>query len=294
VPIDPNEALAAPALETAISWQIDDVLLYNLATGSGIDPTAKGELRFATEWNTQVLPSFAVVAPTLRATEPPSLNRPGIEIDLRRILHGSQRVQVLRPLPAQGVAVARQRISQVQDKGKAAVIDFQTTASTPDGELLWTSTMGIFARGEGGFGGERGHTLTIAVPERAPDQQVTVRTLPQQALLYRLLGDRNPLHADPEVAQAMGFDRPILHGLCSYALVLRALVREMLGDDVASVSTYTGLFTGVVLPGENLTLFIWDDSVPETGERRIVVVATVKERDDAPALTAELTCRSSD
>ena len=288
MPIDPTVALAEPAAAEKLSWQVDDVLHYHLATGSGVDPLSPGELRFVTEWDTVVLPSFGVVAPSLRATEPPSLNRPGIDLDLRRILHGSQRIVLHRPIPASGEAVGVTRVSAIQDKGKAAVVDFETTATDPDGRPLWTSTMSIFARGEGGFGGERGETLTVEIPDRTPDWEVDIPTLPQQALLYRLLGDRNPLHSTPEVATAAGFARPILQGLCSYALVLRSVVRTVLNDDVTPIRAYTGLFTGVVLPGETIGVKIWDTGAAEDGLRHLVAAATVRDRDDAPALSADL------
>ncbi|WP_029138610.1 MaoC/PaaZ C-terminal domain-containing protein [Nakamurella lactea] len=292
MPIDPTVALADPASERAISWSTDDVLHYHLATGSGTDPLAPTELRFATEWNTVVLPSFGVVAPGLRQIEPPSLNRPGIDIDLHKILHGSQRIAVHRPIPVSGEAVVGTRVSAIQDKGKSAVVDFETTATSPDGTPLWTSTMGIFARGEGGFGGERGETLAVAMPDRAPDLEVDVPTLPQQALLYRLLGDRNPLHADPEAARAVGFDRPILHGLCTYAMVLRTIVRSVLDDEVAPIGEYTGLFTGIVLPGETMGLKLWDTGIADDGLRHLIAAATVRDRDDAPALSVDLAVTS--
>jgi acyl dehydratase len=155
-----------------------------------------------------------------------------------------------------------------------------------DGAPLWTNTSSIFARGEGGFGGDRGPSGPGAPPERAPDAEITTRTLPQQALWYRLLGDRNPLHSDPAFAAAAGFPRPILHGLCTYGLVCKAVVDALLDGDVARVMSYEVRFAGVVYPGETLRTSVWQEG------DRLVLATTVDERGGAPALSgAELVVR---
>jgi acyl dehydratase len=287
MPIDLTTALAGPPTQAKISWQPDDVLLYHLAIGAGVPPTDSGELRYVTEPDPVVLPSFAVVAPSLRTTAPPSMTWPGIDIDLRKILHGSQRVEVHRPLPPAAEAVAASRIAAVQDKGSAAVLVLETEVTGTGGEPLWTATSRIFARGEGGFGGERGGSVAIRAPERAPDAVFETATLPQQALLYRLLGDRNPLHSDPGVAIASGFPRPILHGLCTYGMVLKGAVAELLGGEPAAVLAYEGVFTGVVFPGETLRTAAWH----EAGAIILssAVTSPEAERDGAPVLSAEIT-----
>jgi hypothetical protein len=141
---------------------------------------------------------------------------------------------VPEPLPASGSARAVTRFTDIWDKGKAAVILSETKVSRPDGTLLWTQKRSIFARGEGGFGGSRGPSgggSSDAAPDRAPDLAVEVPILPQQALLYRLCGDRNPLHSDPEFAAAAGFSQPILHGLCTYGMPCKAIVDALLDGD---------------------------------------------------------------
>jgi acyl dehydratase len=283
MPINLSQALANPPRTTAIAWRPDDVILYHLATGSGVPPGDPAELRYVTEDDLAVLPSFAVVAPTLRAAEPPKLDWPGLDVDLSHLLHGSQRIDVFGPLPPSAQAVASERVAALQDKGKAAVIELETAVSTPSGEPMWTSAMRIFARGEGGFGGERGQPAGIRAPERSPDFRFETPTLPQQALLYRLLGDRNPLHSDPGVAKAAGFPRPILHGLCTYAMVLKGALREALGNDIGRVRSYEGVFTGVVFPGETIRTSGWQDG------DRLYLMSAVGERDDAPVLSAQLT-----
>jgi acyl dehydratase len=137
----------------------------------------------------------------------------------------------------------------------------------------------IFARGEGGFGGERGPSTSTATPDRAPDYQIDIPVLPQQALLYRLCGDRNPLHSDPGFASAAGFPRPILHGLCTYGMVCKALTDTVLDADAARVGSYGARFAGVVFPGETLRVSVWDDG------GRYVGVVTAPGRDDAAVLS---------
>ena len=284
MPIDHNAATASAPRQSKLAWRPDDVLLYHLAVGAGVPPTDPAELRYVTELEPAVLPSFAVVAPTLRTATIPRLSWPGLDIDLRKILHGSQRIEVHRPLPAAAEAVATDRVAAVHDKGSAAVIVLETAVAGTDGEPLWTATSRIFARGEGGFGGERGESVAIRVPERGPDVLFDVSTLPQQALLYRLLGDRNPLHNDPAAAAASGFPRPILHGLCTYGMVLKGAVAALLGNEPSLVRAYEGVFTGVLFPGETVRASAWREG------NRIVLAATVPDRADAAVLSAEVTC----
>lgn len=278
MPIDPTIALAAPPTVEEIAWDTADVLLYHLALGAGADPVDPGELRYATESGSVVLPTFAVVAPMLRATRPPRVSYPGVEVDLRTILHGSQRIEMHAPIPREGKATTRTRVADLYDKGSAAVIVVDTEAVGADGAPLWTSSMRMFSRGEGGFGGDRGPSGPPEPPAREPDQTIVTPTLPRQALWYRLLGDRNPLHSDPDAAKAAGFPRPILHGLCSYGLVCRAVVDEALGGRAESVRSFEARFTGVVFPGETLRTSVW-----RAGDR-LLFATTVDERDGAPAL----------
>jgi acyl dehydratase len=284
MPIDLNAATSSAARQSKVAWRPDDVLLYHLAVGAGVPPTDPAELRYLTEPEPAVLPSFAVVVPTLHTATIPSLSWPGLNIDLRKILHGSQRIEVHRPLPAAAEAVATDRVAAVHDKGSAAVIVLETAVTGTDGEPLWTATSRIFARGEGGFGGERGESVAVRAPERAPDAVFDTATLPQQALLYRLLGDRNPLHNDPDVAAASGFPRPILHGLCTYGMVLKGAVAALLGNDPATVRAYEGVFTGVLFPGETVQTSAWREG------DRIVLSSAVPDRAGAAVLSAEITC----
>jgi acyl dehydratase len=280
VPIDPAVAIGAELPEREFAWTGSDVLLYHLALGAGGAPTDARELRYVTEPQLRVLPTFAVVAPTLGETEAPRVSYPGIEVDLAKVLHGTQRIDVHRPIPVDGKARVRTRVADVWDKGTAAVIVTESEVRDLAGEPLWTNTSSVFARGEGGFGGERGPSAASEQPDRAPDVVISTPTLPQQALWYRLLGDRNPLHSDPEFARAAGFPTPILHGLATYGIVAKALLDELLDGDVTRVQAFGARFTGVVYPGETLRTSVW------RAGRRFVVATTVADRDDAPALSA--------
>ncbi|ACY20206.1 3-alpha,7-alpha,12-alpha-trihydroxy-5-beta-chole st-24-enoyl-CoAhydratase [Gordonia bronchialis DSM 43247] len=279
MPIDPSVALGAQLPEVSFSWTPSDVALYHLAVGAAADPLDTTGLAYVDDAKPKVLPTFATVAATFHATEAPRVSFPGIDIDLAKVVHGSQQITAHRPLPPGGTATTRTRIAELQDKGSAAVIVQESvTTSDDDAEPLWTARSSIFAKGEGGFGGERGTSSKIAYPDREPDHRIVVPTLPQQALLYRLCGDRNPLHSDPEFASRAGFPRPILHGLCSYGTVCRAVTDELLGGDVSAVADFATTFAGIVFPGETLNVNAWED------DDRLLITTTVADRDDAPAL----------
>ncbi len=278
MPIDLSKALGAQLPPQEFSWSASDVALYALAVGAAGDPMDTKGLEYVHDAAPKVLPSFATVAATMNVTEAPRVSFPGVEIDLAKVVHGSQSVRLHRPIPADGTATTTTTIAEIQDKGSAAVIIQESETVSADGEKLWTSRSGIFARDEGGFGGERGTSEKVEYPEREPDHTIEVASLPQQALLYRLCGDRNPLHSDPAFAEAAGFPRPILHGLCSYGLVLRAVVDTVLGGDVTRVHGYGVTFGGMFISRETMRIRVWED------DSRLLVAATVAERDDAPVL----------
>lgn len=279
MPIDPATALGATLPAREFSWTPTDVQLYHLGLGAGARPTDPAELAYLDDRAPQVLPTFATVAPTLGETEPPRVSFPGIEIDLAKVVHGHQEVEVHKPIPATGKAVSVGRIAEIWDKGANAVIVQEHTVTGSDGEPLWTVRSSIFAKGEGGFGGERGPSARTELPDRAPDAELLTPTLPQQALLYRLSGDRNPLHSDPEFARGAGFPAPILHGLCTYGTVCKAITDALLDSDAGRVGGFRAKFAGVLYPGETLRTKVWRE-----GDQLIAVV-TVVERDDAPVLS---------
>lgn len=282
--IDPAVAIGAELEPVEFSWSSSDVQLYHLALGAGSDPMDARELRYLSDGNPQVLPTFSSVAASFHMTEPPAVSFPGIDIELSRVLHASEAVSVPGSLPATGSGRAVTRITDIWDKGKAAVIVNETEVTDAAGRPLWSTRRSIFARGEGGFGGDRGPSTSVTTPDREPDAVIDIAVLPQQALLYRMCGDRNPLHSDPEFAAAAGFPRPILHGLCTYGMTCKALVDHFLDADATAVGSYGARFTGVVFPGETIRASVWREGNRYSG------VVTAPGRDDAVVLSnVELT-----
>ena len=288
MPIDLDIAIGAELEPVEFSWTSSDIQLYHLGLGAGADPMDPRELRYLLDGTPQVLPTFGNVAQSFHLTTPPEVKFPGIDIELSRVLHASEGISAPGPIPATGTGVAVTRFTEIWDKGKAAVIWSETTVTDPAGALLWTQKRSIFARGEGGFGGDRGPSTSAETPDRAPDLELDIPTLGQQALLYRLCGDRNPLHSDPGFAAAAGFDRPILHGLCTYGMTAKALTDALLDGDAAAVGSYSARMAGVVFPGETLHLAAWQTDAGYLG------TLTVPARDNAVALAGvEFSPRSS-
>jgi acyl dehydratase len=271
MPIDLEKVPGAILPGTTFSWSEEDVILYNLGVGAGNPPTSPSELKYSYEGDLQVVPAFATIPPFAMVMGIGALD--GLQIDLAQILHGYQTLTLHRPLPTSGTVTQTGRIVDVYDRQRGALIVVEVV-STPEGstEPLFTNVSGVYVRGEGGFGGDPGPALGNEVPDREPDQVVESATLPQQALLYRMAsGDKNPLHADPGFAAFAGFDRPILHGLCTYGIVSKAVVESVLGGDPGLVSNFTARFTGHVFPGETLVTRIWSE-----GDGHIVSTQTLE------------------
>ncbi len=268
MPINPD-AVGSQSEPTEVAWTSKDALLYAVGVGAGVS-----ELAFTTE-NTanlaqQVLPTFPVVIGFGRAQG--AMANIGT-FNPAMLVHGMQGVTLHQPLPVEGKATVVSRVTGVWDKGKAAVVVTEAEA-TMDGAPLYTTTMSAFIRGEGGWGGDRGPSGPQNVPpERGPDHTITYQTSPDQALVYRLSGDRNPLHSDPSFAAAGGFDRPILHGLCSYGFTGRALLHALCGSESARFKSMEGRFSSPVIPGEALTIAIWT-----TGDGEAVFTTSVGDR----------------
>jgi acyl dehydratase len=242
-----------------------DVMLYALGVGCGPD-----DLPFVYEQGLKVLPTFAVI-PAF-----PALFASGgaMQVNPMMILHGEQRIELAGPIPTSGKLTTTPTIQGIYDKGKGALIVTSTETVDSKGKLLFRNVFGAFARGEGGFGGDRGPSgPKNTPPDRKPDRVVEMKTLPQQALLYRLSGDMNPLHADPSFAKMAGFERPILHGLCTFGFVGRAVLATWCGSDPARFKDFEVRFAGVVYPGETIVTEMWEEK-----PGRIVVQARVKER----------------
>lgn len=236
------------------SWDERDVMLYALGVGAGLD-----DLALTTE-NTQgadltVLPSMAVV---LGMGGGGAMRNIG-SFNPVMLVHGGQAFSVRGPIPTSGTVSTVGEVTAIWDKGSGAVIELTSTSVLETtGETLFTQVSTIFLRGEGGFGGERGPSgPTNVPPDTTPDHQVTLATRTDQALLYRLSGDHNPLHSDPAFADAAGFDRPILHGLCTYGFTGRALIGALCDGDATRLVSMDGRFSSPVYPGETLTVRMW-------------------------------------
>lgn len=251
----PEILAIAPAPEEFV---YDDTftMLYALGLGCGVD---QGDLRFVYEKDLQALPTMATL---MGGGAAEFIDKGGLDVTM--IVHGEQRLTLHRPLPPTGRMISAARCLGVVDKGreKGALVSLESTIGDPEGALYATAIMTLFCRGDGGFGGpganENGGELTLdPVPQRAPDFEVAIPTLPQQAAIYRLSGDRNPLHIDPEMASRVGFPRPILHGLCTYGIAGRAIMRACAGNDPARIASLDARFSSPVYPGETVTTRIW-------------------------------------
>ncbi len=234
-----------------------DCILYALGVGLGNDPLDAAQLRFVLEDRLAALPTMAVVL----AYPGFWVKDPATGIDWVRVVHGEQAIMLHRPLPVEAELVGTSRVTGILDKGagKGAVLYSERRISdAATGELYATLAMSTFCRGDGGFGGPSGPSRPPhPIPERPPDAVCDLPTLSQQALLYRLNGDYNPLHADPAVARAAGFDRPILHGLCTLGVAGHALLRSCCNYDATRMRSLALRCSAPVFPGETIRTEMW-------------------------------------
>lgn len=233
------------------AWETKDVLLY--AVGVGAKP--ERELEFVYEGKgPRVLPTYAVIPGMLSMSGLVS----NVEINLAMLLHGEQAITLHRDIPPEGKVKVTGRISEVWDKGKAAVIGAEGIVADDQGPLFTTKAT-IFIRGAGGFGGERGPSTAglNEPPDRQPDCVVEDVTRPEQAAIYRLSGDRNPIHIDPDFARMAGFEKPFLHGLCTYGFVGRAIVKGLCGGDPGRMKSLAARFADQVYMGDTIVTKMW-------------------------------------
>jgi acyl dehydratase len=245
------------------SWASKDCVLYALGVGAGVD-----EGPFTTEFDQQVLPTFATVIGAIGGAWDRLGHKPGT------IAHGEQAIEMNGPLPPDGRLLATSRLVAIYDKGSGALAVGESTARDVEtGEILFTGRSAMFIRGEGGWGGDRGPTgARVEPPDREPDHVVREQTLSTQALLYRLSGDYNPLHADPAFAHRAGFERPILHGLCTYGFAGRALLSRLCGGDPEIFGGMEARFARPVVPGDELVTKIWETPASgDTGHHAVFV-----------------------
>jgi acyl dehydratase len=276
MPIEVDKVVGTELPGQVSEWNVDDVILYHLGLGAGVPATDENELEYCYEGKLKVLPSFGVLP--VFSTLGGMIGVEGMSFNPMMLLHGEQEITIHKPLPTRAKVENSARITDVFDKGKGAAVVVQAETKDEQGELLCTNRFLAFIRGEGGFGGEPGPAPGNDAPDRVPDVVTESITLPQQALLYRLSGDKNPLHVDPNMAAMGGFDTPILHGLCSFGIVCKAAVDKALGGDVTKVGAYAARFAGVVFPGETIVTSMWREG------DKILLNATTKER-GTPVIT---------
>lgn len=263
MPINPD-AVGAKGEPRRASWTADDCLLYALGIGAGVDDPVNRELEFTTE-NTagvdqKVFPTMVVLHGFTATGGKSAMSHAG-SFDPRMLVHGEQGITLHKSLPTSGEVETVDEITGIYDKGKGAVIATKTTGTlVGESDPLYESTSSVFIVGEGGWGGDRGPSAKKNVaPERDPDYTVSAKTRPDQALLYRLCGDRNPLHSDKQFSDVGGFPKPILHGLCTYGFTGRMLLHTLCDSDPERFAGMEGRFSSPVMPGEALTVKVWDN-----------------------------------
>jgi acyl dehydratase len=273
VPLYYPDILDQEMLPRTFTYTDKDVILYALGVGMGADPMNRDELPFVYEKGLRVIPTAATVLAG-RGNEP-APRKPGHRESVPNMiyqLHGEQRVELHRPLPPEGTFTTKTRVIGAFDKGKdkGAVVVTETAWTDEAGERVVTLTSSQFNRADGGFGGpSTGAPEPHVTPDRAPDLSIDYPTRPDQALLYRLNGDRNPLHSDPDIWTRAGFDRPVLHGLCTYGMTCRAVLQMITGFDPDRIASHQVRFASPVFPGETVTVDLWRDDLVISFEARV-------------------------
>lgn len=277
MPLNADALLAAQLPPIERTYGPRDCILYALGVGLGYDPTNEDELAFVYEKNLKVLPTFAVVP----AFDYAWMLRPEFGLTWSHIVHGEETIVLHAPIPPQGTVIGRERVVDVVDKGEgkgALLFHERSLVDKATGTLLATLKQTTFCRADGGFGGERRDTpASYPIPARPPDLVCDLPTRPEMALIYRLSGDDNPLHAEPAFARAAGFPRPILHGLATMGVACHALLKTVCGYDPARLATMAVRFSAPVFPGETIRTEMWQDR-DKTGAV-VSFRARVKERD---------------
>ncbi|MEO8874192.1 MAG: SDR family NAD(P)-dependent oxidoreductase [Polyangiaceae bacterium] len=278
--IDVDLALGYEMPEQTTTYDERDLAIYALGVGAAHDPLDKEELRYVYEMNSdgfQALPSFGVI-PALNVIfkmAKEGKQAPGMNYGFDRILHGEQYMELKRPLPPHATLTHKAKIKNIYDKGRHAIVVTEIVSSDETGEPLIVNEVSTLVRGAGGWGGDRGPSAEVNVPpDRAPDASVTEKISDNQALLYRLSGDWNPLHVDPSFATAFGFQKPILHGLCTFGYAARAVLKNFSKGDGRFFKAIRVRFSESVFPGETLVTEMWKEN-----DEKIIFRCKVKERD---------------
>jgi len=270
MPLNPDKLLELDIPDIEHTYGPKDCILYALGVGLGQDPMDENELAFVYEKNLRVLPTFPVV----QGYSAYSFRRPELGITWTHVVHGEHAVHIHAPIAAEGTVIGKTRILDVIDKGEgkgALIYSERRIVDKASGDLLATINQTTFCRADGGFGGDkRDAPAPHPIPDRAPDIVCDLPTRPEMALIYRLSGDVNPLHAEPAFARAGGYPRPILHGLATFGVAGHALLKSLCGYDPARLAAMAGRFSAPVFPGETIRTEIWRDGNVASYRARVV------------------------
>ncbi len=257
--IDPAEIVGQRIARCESNYRTEDSILYALALGFGADPTDSDQLQFVYEQNIRTLPTMNLVVGYPGFW----LKEPKYQVEWQKVLHAEEKLIIHQPLPPAGAVVGETFVDEIVDRGAdrgAFIYQRKEVRGETDGVLFAEVLSNTLARGDGGFGGTaKPRAQPPAVPERKPDAVCDLATLPQQALLYRLCGDMNPLHADPAIARGAGFDRPILHGRATMGVAQHAVLKTACDYDPARLKSLSVRFSAPFLPGETLRTELWSD-----------------------------------
>lgn len=259
--IDPQKIVGTLIARSESAYRTEDSILYALGLGFGADPTDEDQLRFVYEKNIATLPTMSLVLGYPGFW----LKDPQYDVDWTKVLHAEEKLIIHEPLPPAGVVVGETYVDEIVDRGAdkgAFIYQRKEVRGEADGVLFATVLSNTLARGDGGFGGESNASARPkppTIPEREADSVIDLASLPQQALLYRLCGDMNPLHADPSIARGAGFERPIMHGRGTMGMAQHAVLRGCCGYDPAKMKSISVRFSAPFLPGETLRTEIWQD-----------------------------------
>jgi acyl dehydratase len=277
MPIDYQKLINWPLPEVEHRYEVKDTILYALGLGCGSDPLDEEDLRFVYEDGIRVQPAMAVILGYPGFW----LKDPAIGVDWKKVVHGEQGLILHKPLPPAATVIGRTKILEVVDKGPgkgALLFSERDVFEKSSGKLFATLTSTTFLRGDGGFGGPSAQASQVQLPplpDGEPDIAMDTKTLPQTALIYRLSGDWNPLHADPQIAASAGFPRPILHGLCTFGIVSRVLLRAYCRNEQSNLKSMQGRFSAPVFPGETIRTEIWHNGSSLSFRARVLERDTI-------------------
>ena len=257
MPIEPEILLSKELEEVESSWNQERVLLYNIAVGANDNPLNEGDLEFSVGPMPKVIPSFAACIYPMESVFS-IIGSEGLDVPLTSLLHGEQKLTLHKEIPAEGTALTKAEIVAVEDYKKFASVTIKATSYVDGKELVTGESIMLFI-GEGGFGIKPEKKEKLPIPNTQPDKVIEYKTLDNQAILYRIpSGDNNPLHVDPSFAKMAGFDKPILHGLCTYGITCKKILETFFENEPNKVSEVSTRFSGPVTPGNILTINTWD------------------------------------